>query len=1103
MPASRRCTVPLALLAVAATAFAGDEVPYAPFVAPASDEGKKAMAGFTVPKGISLELFAAEPLLANPVSFAIDERGNAYVCETFRHHAGVTDMRDHMDWLDDELSNRTVEDRVRMMREREGEKFHEKYEVEHERVRLVRDTDGDGFADAATVFADGFKDAADGIGAGLLARKGDVYYTNIPHLWLLRDRDGDGRADERRALSSGYGVHIALLGHDLHGLRVGPDGRLYFSIGDRGFFTSTPEGVLDHSHTGAVLRCDLDGSNLEIVHTGLRNPQELAFDDYGDLFTGDNNSDGGDRARWVQIVPGADSGWRFHYQYVESPVSRGPWNDEKLWVPHFDGQAAWHLPPIMNLADGPSGLTHYPGTGFGDAWTNTFFLCDFRGTPSSSGIHAIRNAKKGAGFEVASLEKFLWGSLVTDCDFGPDGALYFSDWVYGWNKLGKGRLYRAVDPEARSSAIVRETRDLLATGMGGRPVAALASLLGHADQRVRLEAELELAARGSEGAAALEAAAVTFSESFLARLHGVWGLGIVGRRDPAALATVHGLLRDRAPEIRAQAAKVLGDARHAPAADDLTAALADASARVRFQAALALARLAHPGAVDALFRLAEETGESDPPLRHAAIEGLARCAPVPRLLGAAAHPSKDVRIAAVVALRRLRHPGIARFLRDAEPLVVLEAARAIHDAPIPLATAALAETIPDVPLDSPAALLRRVLAANERVGTRERATEVALFAASAGADAALRAEALASLSSWGEPSPRDRVLGEWRPHGTRDDSFVPDLVRLLFDRGIADAPASVAEAWIALAAGRRLAEYAPAFLSWLESSARPATTRLASFRAIDALEAANLETAVRVALNDTDGRVRAAALEAMPKVSPAEALPLLERVLDDGEIAERRTAYRLLGGLEEKRAGDVLRGELEKALAELVPAELRLDLLLAAEKRGRADLDAIAGRLRASRPAGSAISRYVDGLFGGDADRGKEIFHNLAEVKCLRCHTVDLGAPQQVGPSLAGVGSRLTRLQMLEAIVEPNRKILRGYATTILALTEDRVAIGRIVEETSEKIRLEDADGKIVEIPAAEVEARKPGLSAMPEDLASHLDRERMRDLLEYLARLR
>src|SRR5207248_4875191 len=96
---------------------------------------------------------------------------------------------------------------------------------------------------------------------------------------------------------------------------------------------------------------------------GLRNPQDLVFDQYGNLFTGDNNSDSGDQARWVYVVEGADNGWRVGYQFMERPYSRGPFNAEKLWYPHFDGQAAYVVPPIANIASGPSGAAYFPGSG--------------------------------------------------------------------------------------------------------------------------------------------------------------------------------------------------------------------------------------------------------------------------------------------------------------------------------------------------------------------------------------------------------------------------------------------------------------------------------------------------------------------------------------------------------------------------------------------------------------------------------------------------------------------------------------------------------------------------------------------------------------------
>src|SRR5205814_2107928 len=92
-----------------------------PFVAPASDEGELAIRKFQVRPGLKVDLWAAEPMLANPVAFNFDERGRAYVCETFRLHAGVDDIRGIMDWLDEELASRTVDDRLAEMKRHLGD----------------------------------------------------------------------------------------------------------------------------------------------------------------------------------------------------------------------------------------------------------------------------------------------------------------------------------------------------------------------------------------------------------------------------------------------------------------------------------------------------------------------------------------------------------------------------------------------------------------------------------------------------------------------------------------------------------------------------------------------------------------------------------------------------------------------------------------------------------------------------------------------------------------------------------------------------------------------------------------------------------------------
>ena len=207
--------------------------PYEAKVAAASNEATLMMKQLVLPEGFHAELFAAEPFLANPVAFTVDEQGRFFVAETFRLHAGVTDIRGKDDWLDEDLASLTVNDRLAMMK-RHLEDGIGSYGIHHDRLKLIEDTDHDGRADRSTVFAEGFNGLLEGLGAGVVARNGEVWYTALPDLWLLRDTDNDGHAEYRRSLHTGFGVRIGFLGHDLHGICFGPDGKLYFSIGGPG-----------------------------------------------------------------------------------------------------------------------------------------------------------------------------------------------------------------------------------------------------------------------------------------------------------------------------------------------------------------------------------------------------------------------------------------------------------------------------------------------------------------------------------------------------------------------------------------------------------------------------------------------------------------------------------------------------------------------------------------------------------------------------------------------------------------------------------------------------------------------------------------------------
>ena len=199
--------------------------------------------------------------------------------------------------------------------------------------------------------------------------------------------------------------------------------------------------------------------------------QELAFNEYGDLFTGDNNSDSSDKARWVYVVEEGDSGWRIGYQFIESPYSRGPWNEERLWYPAFAGQAAYIVPPIANIADGPSGLTYDPGvTLLSAAFKNHFFagrLPWFERSEQDSHLLASSPREPRSQLDQSPAIHLVGAGDQTPI-LDPDGALYFSDWVEGWEMTRKGRIYRVLDPSRRNDPHVREVKMLLAQGMASR-----------------------------------------------------------------------------------------------------------------------------------------------------------------------------------------------------------------------------------------------------------------------------------------------------------------------------------------------------------------------------------------------------------------------------------------------------------------------------------------------------------------------------------------------------------------------------------------------------------------------------------------------------------
>ena len=1128
-----------------------------------------ALRRFTVPRGFKVDLFAAEPDVQNPVSLAFDAHGRLYVVESHRRRSSVFDIRNHKDWLETDFSFRTVEDRanffkwVALSEEKparpqphpaprngvsdwngDGLIDWRDLEVESERIRILEDTDGSGHANKVTVFADDFKSLVSGVAAGILVRRNDVYFTCIPDLWKLHAPDGGGPADQRSKLLGGFGVHIALGGHDMHGLIFGPDGRLYWSIADRGTSTNllsqliksfpglTGETLAD---AGAVFRCNPDGSEFEIFATGLRNPQELAFDEYGNLFTDDNNGDFGDPARWHYVVKGADHGWRMGWQWLPK---MGAWNSEKIWACPPTNNSASIVPPLAHIANGPAGLAYNPGTGLPSAYYKHFFLCDF-----PIDVLTWTNKPKGAYFETGPVTRFFGQLGPSDVTFGVEGGVYVSDWTKTFEKTGKGRIYRVHDPITDQSDAVQKTKSLLARGTTEVSANELIALFSYPDMRIRQDAQFELAERAATALAmpTSSAAAIQPAEELaslainatnqLTRIHALWAFAQVRRAQGRASASrraagaagpqegwaspslasrgaagpplpfplLRPLAHDPDPELRAQYANFLGECPSEP--PDLLAHLVQGSnARVRFFAAQSLGSLGRPESTPALLALLRSNNDEDPFIRHAAVFALALIHDVPTLIAAANDPSPAVRTGILLALRRWQNPEVARFLRDRDPKIVIEAARAINDMPIISCIPELAQMLDansiDPASDSGKFTLRRALNANFRLGLPENANAISQFAAKTTTPDVLRVEALEMLADWPEPPRRDKIVGLSRPLPRRDARVAADALRPTIPVLLRATNGEIRIAAIHAATALRLNEID--FYSLLADTNESANVRIEALKSLGEGNDPRLADAVKIAASDQNSKIRSEAAKLLGQ--SAGDLTALAATLQSGSLDEQRSAIASISKISGAVADDLLVGQLDRLLTGKLARELVLDILDSAEKRNAPSVKTKLAEYEAGLPKNDPLAPYRAALYGGNAEEGRKVFIERQDAGCFRCHKIN-GEGGAVGPDLTGLGHRQPREYILESIVFPNKQIAPGFENAVITLKNGATYAGVVKSANDQELILNSGEDGEMKIRIVDIASRQRGLSAMPEGLAGTLSKSDLRNLVEFLAR--
>lgn len=414
-----------------------------------------------------------------------------------------------------------------------------------------------------------------------------LFVVHAPYLSAFRDSDGDGAADQRVDLMTGLGPKLpgfsGINDHVASGVRLGIDGFLYISVGDKGI----PKGVGKDGTTiqlfgGGVIRIRPDGTGLEVVSTGERNPLSVMLSARDDVFTYGNDDDS---KQWPNSITHHIVGghYGYPYQFLNAPFRA---------LPVMHGQIG---------GSGTQGIC-YNEDAFPAEFHGNLFFCDW----GLQTVFRVSLEPRGASFAVKTKTPLVEKGDVGDfrpfsLAVGDRGAsLYLVDWAFNnWLADGPktGRLYRLTPEGARPTE---------------RPpwkdVAALLQGLEHPALSVRLDAQRTLSRIGAKDPTVRTALEARLSQtgSPTGRIHALWALDAIGSTSATAIRQA---AVDADATVRVQSARRMGIRRDAEGRDVLVRLLKDREPTVRREAAIALGSIRDASAAPALMAA---LGEKDP-----------------------------------------------------------------------------------------------------------------------------------------------------------------------------------------------------------------------------------------------------------------------------------------------------------------------------------------------------------------------------------------------------------------------------------------------------------------------------------------------------------
>jgi len=214
----------------------------------------------------------------------------------------------------------------------------------------------------------------------------------------------------------------------------------------------------------------------------------------------------------------------------------------------------------------------------------------------------------------------------------------------------------------------------------------------------------------------------------------------------------------------------------------------------------------------------------------------------------------------------------------------------------------------------------------------------------------------------------------------------------------------------------------------------------------------------------------------------------LETIWLNEKVVFQRQKPGVAGANPDRREADLAKGT-NRVLVRLSESQRPAEFQLRFRRKGANPVQ--------ERFAAAALSRT------GNPARGRQVFLNAEKSLCVKCHRVgDTGEPH--GPELTGLGSRFSKVYIIESILEPSRTVSPSFESLVIDLKNGRSLTGLKVEETDTSLVIVDREAKKHPLAKADIEAQRKSLqSAMPDGLEKTLSEEEFVDLVSYLVSLK